>query len=252
MWNISPPENALNTFCPVWSLSGCCFMSWKDQTVDALVHPPKHGTALQGLHGWMQIFGSTGGCMECQAQDCCVGSCSSGSNRDQTQCGLRRCVTIVRQTPWGSLEQHSWRCWSIASPASEWQNYPVLWKQQPLFCESPLPSQLFAFPRAVLLMGAEAGGLFVLELACMKWEMLQSLSKALHIHRLYISNVSCSRLFRSVFTTWSQLWSSYVWKGERSLCPAPVFPFSYSAAPRFTQLVCWKLLWEIFIPLQKE
>lgn len=184
MWNISPPENVLNTFCTVWSPSGCCFMSWKDQAVDALVHSPKHGAALPGLHGWMHILGSTGGCMECQAQDCCVGSCSTGSNCDQTQRGLRRCITIVKQTPWGSVKQHLWRCWSITS-GSEWQNYPGLWKQQPLFCVShPFPPSCFSSPRAVLLMGADAGGLFVLELMCIKWVMLQSLSKALHAHRL--------------------------------------------------------------------
>lgn len=147
--------------------------------------PPNMGTALQGLRGWMHIFGSAGGCMECQAQDCCVGSCSTGSKCDQTQCGLRRCITIVRQTPWDSVKQHLWRCWSITSPGSEWQNYPVLGKQQPLFCVShPFPPSCLPSLRAVLLMEAEAGGLFVLELVCMKWVMLQSLSKALHTHRL--------------------------------------------------------------------
>lgn len=33
-----------------------------------------------GAAVWMHIFRSSGGCMGCQAQDCCVGSCSTGSN----------------------------------------------------------------------------------------------------------------------------------------------------------------------------
>lgn len=116
--------------------------------------PPKHGTALWGLHGWMHVFGSTGGCMECQAQDCCVGSCSTGSNCDQTQRGLRRCITIVRQTPWGSVKQHSWRCWSITSPGSVTELPRTLKTAASFLCESPLPSQLFAFPQSSAANGS--------------------------------------------------------------------------------------------------
>lgn len=186
MWNISSPKNALNTFSTVWSPSGYCSVSWKDQTLDAPVHPPQP---------WEQLCGGcTGGCTSLEAL---LGAWSARhkialwvlaplvTSVTKLSVVWRGVLIIVRQTPWDSVKQHLWRCWSITSPGSEWQNYPVLWKQQPLFCVShSFPPSCLPSPRAVLLMEAEAGELFVVELVCMKWVMLRSLSKALYTPRL--------------------------------------------------------------------
>lgn len=117
--------------------------------------PPIMGTALRGLHGWLHIFGGTAGCVECQAQDCSVGSCSTGNKCDQTQRGLKRCLNYCQANPMGlceaalveMLEYHfSWfRVTELPSTLKTAASF---------LCESLLPSQLFAFPQSSVANGS--------------------------------------------------------------------------------------------------
>lgn len=59
MWNISPPKNALSTFCTVWSPSGVLFYE---------LEGPKCGCPSASPQTWEQLCGSCmGGCTSLEA-----------------------------------------------------------------------------------------------------------------------------------------------------------------------------------------
>ena len=103
----------------------------------------------------MHICGSTAGCVECQVQDWCVGSCSTGSNCDQTERWFEEVYNYCQANPMGLCEaalvemlEYHFSLFRVAELPS------TLKTGTSLVCESPLPFQLFAFPQSRVANGS--------------------------------------------------------------------------------------------------